>query len=356
MNLLLCSLLTLFLMPKEVPIGYFGPADPNHPVGGTIWQGTTLAIEEANQEGGYQGHPFRLVQGWDENPWSGGPATVVHMAYKEKVWAIIGSIDGTSTHLAEQVVAKARLALIDPASTDKTVNAANVAWMFSCMPSDQALMAVLAKAVLETEPASYILASSTDHDSRVMTEEFLSFAARQRSRPQRHLQFHHGSWRIPELAGQIVESGVRVVVVLAGATDSAAMVRELRKADTDLLIFGGPAMARRTFLEKAGAAAEGVRFPNPLKTSAAAGEFSKRFTARYGMPPDSAAFHAYDAARLLTAAIRKAGLDRGRISDAVRDVSPWEGVGGTIQWDERGRNSRNAQLVTILGGAVQPCD
>jgi ABC-type branched-subunit amino acid transport system substrate-binding protein len=354
MRFLLCVLLASLLLPQEVPIGYFGPADPDHPVGGTVWQGAALAVEEANQEGGYQGRPFRFVQGWDENPWSGGAAVVVRMAYQEKVWAIIGSIDGASTHLAEQVVAKARLTLIDPASTDKTVNAANVEWMFSCMLSDEALMAALVEAVMETERASYILASSTDHDSRVMTEEFLSLAARRHARPQRHLQFQNRSWRIPELAAQIAEARVRTVVVLAGATDSAAVVRELRKARRDLLIFGGPAMARRTFLEDAGPAAEGIRFPFPLRMSAASAEFSERFTARYGTPPDSAAFCAYDATRLLTAAIRKAGLDRARIRDAVKELSPWEGAGGTIQWDERGRNSGTAQLATILDGRVRP--
>ena len=61
---------------REVRIGYFGPDDPDHPVGGAIWQGAKLAIEESNAAGGYQGLPFRLVQDWDENPWSGGAASV----------------------------------------------------------------------------------------------------------------------------------------------------------------------------------------------------------------------------------------------------------------------------------------
>jgi len=356
MNLLFSVLLLASLpAPQEVPIGYFGPADPHHPVGGTVWQGATLAVEEANQVGGYQGRRFRLVQGWDENPWSGGAAAVVRMAYEEKVWAIIGSIDGTSTHLAEQVVAKARLTLIDPASTDKTVNAASVPWMFSCLPSDEALMEVLGEAVLQSEGASYFLVSATDHDSRLMTEEFLSFTTRKHSRPERHLQFQSRSWRIPELAAQIAESDVRTVVLLAGASDSAAMVRELRQARVGLLIFGGPAMARRTFLEEAGPAAEGVRFPFPLELSAASAAFSERFTARHGAPPDFAALYAYDATRLLIAAIRKAGLDRDGIRDAIKGLSPWEGVAGTIQWDERGRNAGSAQLATILNGQVQLC-
>lgn len=336
---------------QDVPIGYFGPDDPDHPVGGAIWQGTTLAIDEANREGGYKGLPFRLVQGWDENPWSGGAATVVRMAYQERVWAIIGGIDGASTHLAEQVVAKARLTLIDPVSTDRTVNAANVEWMFSCMPDDRVLMAAVGEGLLSSPGrASYILVSATDHNSRIMTGEFNSFVHLKRGRPRRHLEFQSGSHRMPDVARQISGSGVEAVVVLAGALDSAAMVRQLRSVNENLLIFGGPSMGRREFLKQAGPAAEGVRFPLPMDTSGTAVKFAERFQARYGQPPDHAAVHAYDAACLVVAAIRNAGLDRARIRDAMAQLSPWEGMSGTIRWDETGRNSRGAQLGTIHDG------
>ena len=110
----------------EVRIGYFGPGNPGHPQGGDIWQAVNMAIEEANAQGGYHGLPFRLVQAWAENPWSNGAGLVVRMAYVDKVWAIIGGIDGASTHLAETVVVKARVTLIFFGSTDKTVNLANV--------------------------------------------------------------------------------------------------------------------------------------------------------------------------------------------------------------------------------------
>jgi ABC-type branched-subunit amino acid transport system substrate-binding protein len=338
----------------EIRIGYFGPDDPNHPVGGAIWKGTKLAIGEANTAGGYQELPFRLVQGWDENPWSGGAASVVRMVFQERVWAVIGGIDGASTHLAEQVVAKARLALIDPASTDRTVNSANVPWVFSCAPDDGALMDAIGGALLASpDRESFILVSATDHDSRIMAGEFLSFVHGKRSRPWRRLEFRSGSYRIPELAKQIGESGVGAVVVLADASDSASMVRELRKTTKDLAVFGGPLMARRTFLEQVGPAAEGVRLPLALRESDLAAEFGNRFVARWGVAPDYAAFHAYDSTRLLVAAIRKAGLDRTRIRDALVELSPWKGVSGTIRWDEIRRNARDVRLGIIQDGEVR---
>ena len=110
---------------KEVLVGYFGPTDPCTPQGIEMWFTTSLAVDQANLAGGYRGLPFRLVPGWSENPWGSGVKQVVRMAYVDKVWAIIGGIDGPSTHLAEQVVAKARLALVSPTNADRTANLAS---------------------------------------------------------------------------------------------------------------------------------------------------------------------------------------------------------------------------------------
>ena len=49
---------------KEVAIAFFGPPDPTHPAGGQLWQGASLAIEEANREGGHRSLPFRLIPAW----------------------------------------------------------------------------------------------------------------------------------------------------------------------------------------------------------------------------------------------------------------------------------------------------
>ena len=133
---------------------------------------------------------------------------------------------------------------------------------------------------------------------------------------------------------------VAAVVVLAGPADSARMVRALRSRRADLLIYGGPTMGRQSFLEAAGAAAEGVRFPLLVEDSTT----------------DYAALDAYDATRILVAAIRKAGLNRARIRDAVEELAPWSGVSGVIRWDALGRNSRPVHLGTVRDGRARELD
>jgi ABC-type branched-subunit amino acid transport system substrate-binding protein len=339
----------------EVLIGYFGPSDAAHPTGGDLWLATGLAIEEANAAGGLNGLPFRLVPVWSENPWGTGVAQVARIVYEDRVWAIIGSIDGAATHLAEQVVAKARLSLISPVSTDKTVNFANVAWMFSCLPADDRYADVLVRALRHGVGARPLtLISGIDHDSRQATAELLAALASEDLVPGYHFELDRGASDFVELAGEVAGSDAAAVVVIAGPAQSARLVVALREQRSDLLLFGGPSMERRAFLEIAGSAADAVRFPLLCNPSAESESFQRSFVAKFGREPDCVSAQTYDATWLLLDAIQRAGLNRARIRDAIEALSPWSGAAGAIEWDSIGRNRRNARLGTIVDGRIVP--
>ena len=339
---------------KEVLIGYFGPSTPSDPRGGDMWNAACLAVEQANRAGGYNGLPFRLVAGWSDNPWGSGVTEVARMAYVHKVWAVIGGIDGPSTHLAEQVVAKARLTLLSSASTDKTVNLANVPWMFSCLPGDHLQAPILARAIAsEVGGKSFLLVSAVDHDSHLSTVELTRSFIQHKLAPSYHFEFKPGQKNIDSLVEKIVHTRAQALVLIAAARQSAQIISAVRQKGFNGLIFGGPCMGRRSFLEQTGNAAEGVVFPLLYMQGKESDSFDEKFTARFGTRPDFLAAHTYDAVNLLVAAIRKAGLNRPRIHDAVRSLSPWQGVTGKIQWDPLGSNSRLVHLGTIQNGRVR---
>lgn len=337
---------------NAVAIGYFGPSDPSHPDGGPAWLGASLAFEEANASGGYKGLPFRLYPVWAENPWADGAAKLTRLAYLERVWAFIGSIDGASTHIAETVVAKAHLTLIDPGSTDESVNQANVPWMFSCLPGDRPIAAALGKTLLEHSGGSFLILSATDHDSRALAAQLKSFVSAQRVTVKLQLEFPAGTAETSALASQAAASGVRAAVVLAGARDSARLIRDLRRRNPEMLLFAGPQACRRLFLVEAGPAADGVVVPVLVETPGASA-FARKFEERHGFPPDYTALAAYDAASLLVAAVRKSGLNRVRILDSIEELSPWPGVSGMIEWDKLGRTTRPVRSGVIRGGRVE---
>jgi len=363
---LVCILnLTVFLLPlsgtalpehdEAVLIGYFGPNDPNHPEGGDIWCAASLAIAQANQAGGFDGRPFRLVTGWSENPWGSGVKALTRMAYQDRVWAMIGGIDGPSTHLAEQVVAKARLPLLSGANADRTANLANVTWMFSSLPGHHLQASALVDAMApRLKDDRFVLVSAVDHDSHILTDELNKCFKKRQLQPTYHFEFRSNRSVYSELATRILDAKVKAVVLAAPMLDSAQLTVDLRRRGFDGLLFGGACLSRQGYLKVAGDAAEGAIFPLLYLSSQKAAPFEEAFFERSGRQANDLAAHTYDTVNLLIEAICQAGLDRQRIRDHISNLSPWQGVTGPIRWDRQGSNSRPTRMGTIKNGQVTP--
>jgi branched-chain amino acid transport system substrate-binding protein len=336
---------------SEVLLGYFGPSDPAHPEGGDLWVAARMAVDAANRQGGYHGKPFRLVPSWSENPWQAGISGIARMVYHDKVWAIVGGLDGPTAHLAEQVVAKARLPLVVPSSSDRTANLANVPWIVSLLPGDHIQVPVLVDALVSRVDArGFSLVSLDEHDARVFVAELERGLKRRQLAPKFSHVVPSENDAPAAVARLVVDDHVGAVVVAAGAGASARIVAALRGQGFQGTIVGGPAMSRRRFVREAGAAAEGVLFPLVFDPTLAPRAFVDEFERQAHAPPDYAAAATYDGMNLLIAAVRSAGLNRARIGDALRGLAPWPGVTGTIAWDRMGSNTRAIDLGTVRNG------
>jgi ABC-type branched-subunit amino acid transport system substrate-binding protein len=63
----------------------------------------------------------------------------------------------------------------------------------------------------------------------------------------------------------------------------------------------------------------------------------------------------YDATRLLLEALQRAGPRRVALRQALADLSPWNGIAGTIAFDGTGQNTRaELSIGTYRNGLLQP--
>ncbi len=342
------------LKEREIQIAYFGPSHPDHPVASGMWQAAEMALEQANRRGGFNGRTLRLIPCWADDPWSGGVNAVARAVFEDKVCAVIGGIDGPTTHLAEQIIVKEHLAMINPSSTDKTVNLAFVPWMFSCLPDDEAQSRILADAIVNRigPEGRFAVLSADDHDSHLFTVELLKALSAHRKSPSRHIQVNS---RDPDMAS--LDQGMNVseaLLLIAGPETSAKLLIAMRAKGLSAPVFGGPWMGQNLFRQLAGSAAEGVVFPLLWLPSPIADRFIEDFRHRTGYAPDYLAAQMYDAVLLVAEAIQKSGPDRSVLIDSIRDRSPRQGVAGMVQWDSLGRNRRPVGLGTIQNGQIGP--
>lgn len=316
-----------------VNIGYFGPTGTGDFV--SLWQGASLAVSQANKNGGYRGVPFRLVPSWSDNPWAGGDSALVRSIYKDELWGIIGGIDGSTTHLVEQITTKLQIALINPIATDRTIHTANVPWVFSCVPGDNSIALLVARA-LAKEGSPFAVLSGTDHDSRALLASMKAAFVREQISPVLHVEFETADRAGTAIVERLTHSSAKSALVLGGIEDTRAIVLAARKAGFSGRVYVSPLLARA-----GDRSLRNVVTPVLGGTDAA---FREAFVAEFGAEPDYAAAHAYDAASILIAAIRNAGLNRARIRDEIRELSPYIGVTGRIEWDALGQNQRPAVL------------
>ncbi len=330
---------------SEVVLGWFGPGDPGHPEFGGYWRGASLALEQENAAGGYRGRPFRLEAAWSESPWKAGILEVTRLVFERGAWAVIGGVDGTTTHLAAQLALKSYFLLLSPGSSDRTADLANVPWLFSLPPSDVRLASAMAGAVAQS-PGALVVVAATDHDSHAALVALRRELAARRLALAVVLELPAEDADLSAAAARLLAAAPRTVVVLAPSGPGGRMVAALRTAGFDGTIVGGAPASRAAFAVAAGEAAEGVRAPVWLDMQSAAWRsFASAYAARFGPDsPDESAVEGYDAVRLVAAAIRSAGLNRPRIRDAVRALAPWTGAGGVVRWDALGRNQPAAPL------------
>jgi len=199
-----------------------------------------------------------------------------------------------------------------------------------------------------------VLLSYTDHDAHLFTVELLAAFRDRKVGVTQHYDFAPKAADVRNLAREAIGAAPDSVVVVADSRVSGQLVVALREAGFEGAVYAGPAAARRRFVEIAKKEAEGVVVPMPVGQieSEEAQEFSKIFRERCGHEPDFAAAQTYDAVSMLVAALRKVGPNRVRIADAMRDLSPYQGVAGTIHWDRVGANTRAVQLGVYHDGQL----
>ncbi len=141
---------------KSVKVGFLGPLYPtvsaatggkSHEeiLGKKMYQGSVLAIEEANARGGYLKRklPFELVVSNDNGLWGSSANEIIKQTYKDGVWAILGTIDGANSHIAIRVALKCEILMMNSGDTDPTFIETNIPWVARCIGDDRQMNYIL---------------------------------------------------------------------------------------------------------------------------------------------------------------------------------------------------------------------
>ena len=123
---------------EEVRLGFLGPLEGSMIVdlGMQMLQGSMLAIEEANNKGGYNGTPFKLMVHNDFGLWGAAANEVIKMD-DEGIWAWVGTIDDINSHVAIRATLKSEILVVNPGNPDPTYTETAIPWVIRVIPDDR---------------------------------------------------------------------------------------------------------------------------------------------------------------------------------------------------------------------------
>jgi len=344
----------------DVVVGVLAPLERSHEayIGRPVLHGIQLAFDEANRDGGYEGKPFRLVVRNDTGLWGASANELVRLAYEDKAWAVIGTVDGANTHIAIRVALKTDLPMMNVADTDPTLVETRIPWIFRTIADDRQMAYTLAYHVYKDRGFRRVAILRADNRyGRFGVSEFRSASVRLKNPSPMEINYEIAyETKNPDFSLQIERlKKVRpdAITLWADAEAGGTLVRRIREAGLDMPIFACDRVLDPRFLEAAGDAAEGVvaavpSEPDPERP--AYGRFVEAYREAYGEEPTLYAAHGYDGARMVIEAIRKAGLNRYRIRDALAAVDDFPGVTGDIVMDLVQTNRGRVSLATVRNG------
>ena len=316
-----------------VKIGFLGPLEGSVmvPQGIQMLQGATLAIEEANKNGGYHGLPFRLIPHNDVGLWGAAANEVVKMN-DEKVWAFLGSIDGINTHVALRVTFKLEIPMVNTGDPDPTLTETRIPWIIRCIGDDRQSSYALVNYIYRKKGHSRVAVLRADNRyGRVGILEFKDAALRIGYPLVLEVRFVDGETSFTTQIERIINSSPDAVVLWGNAKETALIIKQMREMGMEQPIFGSDRLMSPELLKIAGKDAEGLVTTcqyNPTLDIPKLKTFQNNYIARFSMEPDVFAAHAYDGMNIIIEAIYQAGLNRTLIRDVLTDLKTFQGYQG----------------------------
>lgn len=333
---------------QTVKIGFIGPImstvsvatggkSHEESLGIKMLQGARLAIEQANARGGYLKRklPFELVIANDNGLWGSSGNEIIKMAYTDKVWAILGTIDSANTHIAIRVALKAELVMLTSGDTDPTYIETNIPWVARSMGDDRQQGYLLVDYLYRKMGYKRVgIIRSSNRYGRFGVRE-INDGSRRLGKPiVMEMAYKVGSTDFSMELERIKNANVDAVVHWGDAQEGALVLNQMRRMGMNQPFLCSDRCVQDEFLQLAGANAEGVMagYPwNPDRHDPKLEAFRQAFKQRYGEEPETYAAHAYDGMNMLIWSVQVAGLNRAKIRDMMAYMpKPWPGVTGDI--------------------------
>jgi branched-chain amino acid transport system substrate-binding protein len=337
---------------EPVLVGHVAPlSGSERSVGEHARHGILLAVEEANAGIDSSAVPPVKVLHADGHGDDMGPIAT-RLISVNGVAALLGGMTPSEIGILAAAAKPYNVPLVTPGSYEGAAGDPNV-FPTGLPPTCQGT--VLAQFALENLKAKRALIATNVDDKRPTLDRAQSQAISaafangiRRAGGDVNTEFTYKSFEELRNATVKARADKPAVMLLAGVPDDLTALSTAGREERPSVLFAGiDGVSNRI---RSLPSADGVYIVTAFTSDGtpAAIEFSRKYQDRFGELPDADAGLAYDAARVLIDALRRArGRESARLPQALEEVKEFATLGGPLSWDTWHQASRAAVVIRI---------
>jgi branched-chain amino acid transport system substrate-binding protein len=318
--------------------------------------GTKLAVEEINNSGGILGKKIKLITYDDQGKPSEAASVVQKLINKDNAVAIIGEIASSRSKSGALICQQSKIPMVTPASTNPEVTAIGDYIFRVCFidPFQATVMSKFAINSLKVKRVA-VLQDVKNAYSTGLAEFFVKQFKDLGGEIVELQSYSAGDKDFKAQLTSIKAKNPEAIFIPGYYTDVGLIAIQAREIGITQPLFGGDGWESVKLTEgKAKDALEGSFFsthvsaddPSPMVQN-----FVKKYTDKYGVPPDAMSFLAYDAGMILFDAIKRAGsTEADKIKSELANTKDFAGVTGKISINEQRNAVKPAVILQIRDG------
>jgi branched-chain amino acid transport system substrate-binding protein len=326
---------------------------------------TALMLEaDINARGGIKGpdgrmHPLKLVIYDDASDETKAVLAAKKLIDEDRVTAIVGTtLSGTSLAILD-TVQKAEVPLVSCAAAVKIVEpVAERKWIFKTPQSDHLIVGVLVDH-LKAAGLTKVAWLNVDYAfGQLGWIEFEKAAAAAGLTVVANEKFGQKDVDMTAQLTRVKAANPQAVLVWSIPPSASIVTRNYADLGLRMPLFQSHGVGNRKYIELAGPASHGVRFPagkllvaeqltddDPQKAVLLA--YARDFEAKYG-PRNTFGGHAWDAVQLVVRAMGKAGTDRAGVGAGLEATRNFVGISGVFDFSASDHNGLDRRAVTMM--------
>lgn len=323
--------------------------------------GAKLAIKEINEAGGVLGKKIEYIGADNKSDAGESTAATTKLITQDNVIAILGPMTTGNTLAAIPIVTEHNIPLITPTGTNEriTVNEDGSLnkWLFrACFidPFQGEVAANFAMDTLGASKAALVVDQKGDYAKGLAQsfKETFEAAGKEVVASEQYVAGQDTDFR--SILTNIKQKNPDVIFVPGYYTEAGMIVKQARDLKIDAVLLGGDGWGTGPIVDIAGKDYMNNTYyvDHGAVDDPALADFAAAYKAEYNQDADSFAALGYDSAKMLIAAIEKAGsTDSEAIRQALETLTGFQGVSGEINIDPATHNpKKSASILQFVDG------